>query len=73
MIRSKFRVNEVVKTEYSETAKLTAVCEDKPGDENTRFNKATPSGSISITIDNPAAQGVLVPGKQFYVDFTPAE
>ena len=42
-------------------------------EENQRFNKASPSGELSITIDNPAAQGFLQPGKSYYLDFSPAE
>ena len=41
--------------------------------EDQRFNKATPSGKLTIRVDNPAVvefwRGQL--GKQFYLDFTP--
>lgn len=67
-IRAKMRVTEVTKNEYQETAKLTAVCGGSPEDNS--FAKATPCASLTISIDNPAAQGILEPGKCFYVDFT---
>ena len=40
--------------------------------ENVRFTKATPSGSIRLAIDNPAAMEQFQCGDQYYVDFTPA-
>jgi hypothetical protein len=39
--------------------------------ENARFTKATPWGEIRLGIDNPAALEQFVPGKSYYVDFTP--
>ena len=41
--------------------------------ENARFTKATPGGTIQLLIDNPAAREQFEQGKQYYVDFTPAE
>lgn len=43
--------------------------------EDQRFNKASPSGTMTITVDNP---GVVEfwrdrVGKQFYLDFTQAD
>jgi hypothetical protein len=38
--------------------------------EDQRFQKATPSGSASFNIDNPAALEQFQPGYTFYVDFT---
>lgn len=67
-IRAKMKVLEVTKNEYSERAKLTAVCGGSPEDNS--FAQATPCAELTITIDNPAAQGLLIPGKAFYVDFT---
>jgi hypothetical protein len=71
MIRAKMQVQQVVKTLYSETVKLTAVCGGTPEDNS--FSKATPCASMEMTIDNPDAQGKLVPGKNYYLDFTPAD
>ena len=41
--------------------------------ENARFTQATPWGSIRMGIDNPAALEQFQPGKEYYVDFTPAK
>lgn len=39
--------------------------------EDQRYAKATPSGSLTIAVDNPAV--TFEPGKQYYLDFTPAD
>jgi hypothetical protein len=39
--------------------------------EDQRYAKYTPSGSLTIQVDNPAVE--FVPGKQYYLDFTPVE
>lgn len=44
----------------------------KADTENARFTKATPWGTIQLGIDNPAALEQFEPGKEYYVDFTPA-
>jgi hypothetical protein len=41
-------------------------------DENVRFTKATPGGSIQLLIDNDDARTQFELGKSYYVDFTPA-
>lgn len=40
--------------------------------ENVNYAKSTPQGRIELTIDNPDAWGVLVPGDEFYVTFARA-
>ena len=39
--------------------------------EDQRFSKATPSGSLRMQVDNPAALEQFEPGKAYYLDFTP--
>lgn len=39
--------------------------------EDQRFALATPSGSVEIHVDNPAVS--FEPGRQYYLDFTPAD
>lgn len=41
-------------------------------DENVRFTKATPWGTIELGIDNPAAREQFEVGKSYYVDFSEA-
>ena len=39
--------------------------------EDQRFQKATPSGTAELMIDNPAALAQFELGQAYYVDFTP--
>lgn len=48
--------------------KLQAVCDEL----NKSWASCTPSGSIELTIDNPAAYDSFVLGHHYFVDFTPA-
>ena len=43
--------------------------------EDQRFNKASPSGKMTIQVDNPAVVEFWTTqvGRQFYLDFTPAD
>lgn len=73
-IRAKMRVTEVTKMEYgAERVKLSAVYADKTNAEDNTYAKATPSASVEMQVDNEAAHGAFVPGKKYYVDFTPTE
>jgi hypothetical protein len=72
-VRAKFRVQSY--TQYTGSGRqftLGAVTDDGTP-ENERYNKATPAGTMSITIDNPAVVSFLEPGKDYYLDFTKAE
>jgi hypothetical protein len=74
-VRAKFRCTVVEDYGYSKKVKLTAACartQDELGGENDRFNKATPSGEMWMTIDNPAASIQFEPGKHYYLDFSEA-
>lgn len=73
-VRAKFKVNSVTIFESAGQKKINlwAVWDDGIP-ENARFAKATPSGEINVTIDNPTAAEFFAPGKFFYVDFTPVE
>lgn len=75
MVRGKFTVTKIAEMSWSKTARevtLSAVT-DSSSEENTKFTKFTPSGSISMVVDNPPALEQLQIGKTYYVDFTPAE
>ena len=71
-MRAKFYVNSVDEMEDSKVFHLGAVISGSP--ENESFAKATPSGSLSIKIDNGTeAVNFLEKGKEYYIDFTAAE
>lgn len=73
MVRGKFRVLSRKVTQYpGVTIELGAVSHDGTP-ENERFHRYTPSGTITMTVDNPAADAEFQPGREFYVDFTPVE
>lgn len=74
-VRAKFRVTEVKKSLYVSSTEKPAevvVLSAAMGDENKQWAKYTPSGQISMQIDNPAALEQFEIGKFFYVDFTDA-
>jgi hypothetical protein len=71
MVRGKFRVSCHIKDEYPGTGiKLYAVS-NRETPENERFHRATPSGEISLRVDNPEAETQFAIGTEMYVDFTP--
>ncbi len=69
-VRAKFQVQGVKKTSWGGTVIELQPQYDTSIPEDQRFAKATPSGLISLTIDNPLAVDFLQLGKFFYVDFT---
>lgn len=42
------------------------------GDENNSYAKWSPSGSLTLSITNPALSNRIKEGDTFYLDFTPA-
>jgi hypothetical protein len=83
-MRAKFQVQSVAShlghdgAKYHEVLGMAPVC--KTGaypadglDEDNTFAKWSPSGSLSLTITNPALWDQFKPGQKFYIDFTPAE
>jgi hypothetical protein len=72
-MRAKFRVNSFQQfTATSRKYELSAVTDDGTP-ENERYNTATPFGSLSIQIDNPAVADFLEIGKSYYLDFSAAD
>lgn len=71
MVRAKFQVTKVAKTHYGGQIEVTLTPQYDPLiEEDRRFAKATPSGTIQLYIDNPPASDYLALGKFFYVDFS---
>ena len=52
----------------SEEITLSAVYSDKEGAPNKLWSKWTPYGSLSFTVNNPAALGQVLPGQFYFVD-----
>ncbi len=71
-VRGKWRVSRVEDYGTSKKVVLNTVYEGPLGEneENKRFTKASPSGEIWITIDNPYASEQFKPGQEWYTDFT---
>ena len=75
MVRGKFTLQSITQHHWSPTAqtfRFMAV-HDTATEENKRFSKATPNGSLEMTVDNPPAQAFFELGKTYYLDFTKAE
>lgn len=70
--RAKFRCNSVQSfgPNQPDSIVFTAVY-DASTEENERFTKHTPSGTLTMTVDNPAV--TFEPGAHYYLDFTKAE
>jgi len=75
MIRAKFRVLSVTEDVYNAAARTIKLAPqyDQSIPEDRRFAQATPTGEMSIYVNNPAAVEELKIGKYFYLDFTPVE
>jgi hypothetical protein len=76
VIRAKVRVSAVTETksDAGDVVQESVVAYPVTGDseENKQWAKYTPSGSLSLSIDNPSAFGRLPQGAEFFVDLTPA-
>jgi len=72
MVRGKFTVVEITEFSWSKTGrKITLRPEyDDKLPEDQAYYKATPSGEITMVVDNPPALEQLKIGKKFYVAFT---
>jgi len=71
MTRAKFRCNQVTQNAGSDAKQYSfAPVYDTSIPEDLRYSKYTPSGSLTLHVDNPAVNFEL--GKQYYIDITPA-
>jgi hypothetical protein len=74
--RALFTVNDLLKRENAEGQTTSIVVKMNPSYEtgaNKAFFEATPTGSLEMTITNPAAFDLFKSGKKFWLDFTPVE
>ena len=74
-IRCKFKVTGVEdngSTESHASKKVTLSTQYDPTlPEDQRFTRWTPTGTLDVVIDNPAALARLAVGADYYVDLTP--
>lgn len=70
MVRGKFRVTKIAETLWGQKEVTLSPEYDTSIEEDRRYAKATPSGTITMMIDNPPAVDYLKLGEFFYVDFT---
>lgn len=74
-VRCKFKVDTVVKDRTGDTTTVTmspVFTNNDPKHENSKFWKATPSGSFVMSTVNAAAVAKLEVGKEYFIDITPA-
>jgi hypothetical protein len=71
-VRAKFKCDVVHDYGEHKEIRLSAVTSQEEGDENNTFWKYTPSGTVKIHICNPPAAKMFRPGREYYLDFTPA-
>lgn len=67
-VRAKFTCTKAVKTEYGTELSMWALYSDNP--EDNTYSKYTPSGQITMIVDNPSAEEFFKPGEKYYLDFT---
>lgn len=74
-IRAKMVLDDVVQDQWGGKRALFVCRYDPNRKEDQSFQKATPTGTASFQIDNPAATAQLVIGREYYFDITevPAE
>ena len=67
--RAKFKCDHVTNFENGKNVVLQPVTSGS--EENESFFKWTPSGEINMSVVNEEVE--FIPGKEYFVDFTPAE
>jgi hypothetical protein len=70
-VRAKFKVDYVTKFASGSQIQMSPVTCGSA--ENEKFYNYTPGGSMSLTTINDEAAKMFVPGKEYYIDITPAE
>lgn len=74
MVRGKFTLASITSHSWgtAQTFVFNAV-HDTTTEENKKFAKYTPSGQLTMQVDNPPAQEFFKLGKTYYLDFSEAE
>lgn len=71
-VRAKLRCTSIEDFGQSKKIKLAVVYDPTANGEDANFTKATPSGEVWMTVDNPAASIQFEAGKCYYLDFSEA-
>lgn len=69
-VKARMTCETINHTRWAKTVTLKPVYSSDPADPNFSYSQATPSGSIELTITNPAAADAFVVGSTYDVDFT---
>lgn len=74
-MRAKMVVEKITKTTYGEDIEMRVVGRKDAypadgSDENNTFAKFTPAGELALVVHNEDLYGKIIPGQQFYIDFT---
>jgi hypothetical protein len=72
MVRAKFIYESIKEYAYGGRELSFLAVYDDGTPENQRFSKATPSGRLTMSVDNPPAAAFFILGKEYYLDFTEA-
>lgn len=74
-IRAKFQVQSVTQSAVDSAGRKIVLQPryDSTVPEDQRFAQATPTGELTMYVNNPAAIEELALGKFFYLDFIPVE
>lgn len=68
--RAKFQCQSVTDHGHNKQVRLSAVYSRKEGTENRDFTTASPSGELTMAINNPAAACQFIPLRMYYLDIS---
>ena len=72
-VRAKFKCNTITIFEGDSREYSFSPVYGSDGSANAQWSKWTPNGSLKMTISNPECFDKFEVGKEYYLDFTPAE
>lgn len=70
-VKGKFTCTKAVKTTYGTEVSLWALYSNNPEDNS--YAAATPSGMLTMMVNNPSAEEFFKEGQKYFLDFTKAE
>lgn len=70
-VRGKFTCTKATKTPYGTEISMWALYSENKEDNS--YAQATPSGQLTMIVNNPSAEEFFVPGGKYFLDFTKAE